>query len=318
MRPRTTKIPTKTMTNNNPAKFWLHVPFEMKGGNLSKSHGAKLTLLGHRATLHVMPALGEAPSTAKEWVHWLMFDPMAESDARTLVQSLHARVPAFSVFTGAVGNVVLTLPTSGIQLASTTPGGRAIFTGQAITIGDATHAPQPTWAGGYGFVSYTDHLLTGLNTCPDVSDERLLAALELWASASDENLPRTKFLTYMTILDSLSTQEKRSEAIVCWLDTKILEAKALGDPGIAGALANLKRVSHKSALKALVTRAADISGLATPDVAAKTKLAGALYDARSNLSHQGSGAEVDLAGARELAAFVLREAIMAPAILDIE
>ncbi|WAG17829.1 hypothetical protein DX980_00215 (plasmid) [Burkholderia gladioli] len=306
------------MDNNSTSKFWLHIPFELKGGNLAKSHGAKLTLLGHSATLHVMPALGEAPSTAKEWVHWLMFDPMAESDARKVVQSLHARVPAFSVFTGAVGNVVLTLPTSGIHLASPTLGGRAFFTGQEITIGDAAHTPKPTWASGYGFVSYTDHLLNGLNTCPEVSDERLLAALELWAAASDENLPRTKFLTYMTILDSLSMQAKRSESVVRWIDTQILEAKKLGDPGISGALANLRRVSHKSALKALITRAADISGLAAPDVAAKTKLAGALYDTRSNLSHQGSNAAVDLTGARELAAFVLREAIMAPGILDIE
>ncbi|ELW9532216.1 hypothetical protein SIO92_006557 [Burkholderia cenocepacia] len=306
------------MTNTNPAAFWLHVPFEIKGGNLAKSHGATLTLLGHRATLNVMPALGETATTAKEWVHWLMFDPMTEMDAYALVKSLRARVPAFSVFAGAMGNVVLTLPTSEVQIASTLSGGRAFFTGQEITIGDAAHTPQPCWASGYGFASYTDRLLTELNTCPDVTDERLKAALELWAAASDENLPRTKFLTYMTILDSLSTPAKRDETIIQWIDAKILEAKTLGDPGITGALANLRRVSHKAALKALITRAADKLGIAPLDVDARTKLAGTLYDARSNLSHQGNGAEFDPATARELAAFVLRAAITAPKILDVE
>lgn len=157
-----------------------------------------------------------------------------------------------------------------------------------------------------------------MNDCPPVTDDRLLAALELWVTASYENLPRTKFLTYMTILDSLSIQAKRAEAIVQWIDAKIYEAQALNDPGIVGALGNLKRVSHKAALKALVARAADQTRLPASAVEAKTRLVGALYDARSKLSHQGSSVHLDPASARDLAAFVLRSAITSPSILDVE
>jgi hypothetical protein len=306
------------MTIIEQEKFWLHVPFEIVGGNLSGSHGALLTLLGHNAKLHVMPALGEPPGQARAWVHWLMFDPMTEVDAQTLVASLRARVPAFSVFEGVAGNVVLTLPASDIQNASTSAGGRAFYDGRAISLGLADRVPQPTWMAGYGSVIYTAELLTRMNECPPVTDDRLLAALELWATASYENLPRTKFLTYMTILDSLSIQAKREEAIVHWIDAKIQEAQVLNDPGIVGALGNLKRVSHKAALKALVGRAAAQAGLTTPDANVKIKLVGALYDTRSELSHKGGDARLDPASARDLAAFVLRAAINSPSILEAE
>lgn len=298
-------------------KYWLHVPFAMIGGNLAKSHGAQLSMLGRPATLHVMPALGEPPETPKAWVHWLMFDPMTEQDAYAVVQSLRARLPAFSVFDGAQGNVVLTLPTAEVSKVPPLEGGRAIFSGQEIAIGDAELVPQPLWAGGFGFTSYSADLLAALNSCPEVTDERLLAALELWTVASSENLPRTKFLTYMTILDSLSIQAKRDDAIVQWIDLRIAEAKGFDDPGIVGALGNLKRVSHKAALKALVMRAARQSSVDVEAMDEKIKLVGALYDARSDLSHQGNDAKFDTAKARELAAFVLRSAIILPAILDV-
>ncbi|MBN3804341.1 hypothetical protein GXB81_14965 [Paraburkholderia sp. Ac-20336] len=306
------------MTIAEQEKFRLHVPFEMNGGNLAKSRGAALMLLGHGAKLHAMPALGEKPESPREWIHWLMFDPMTEADAQALVACLRARIPALSVFAGAAGNVVLTLPASGIQKASTSGSGRAFYNGPEITLVAADQEPQPIWAGAYGFASYTDDLLTALNSCPDVTDDCLLAALELWATASHENLPRTKFLTYMTILDSLSLQAKREEAVVRWIDMKIQEAKTLGDPSIVGALGNLKRVSHKAALKALVARAADLEGLSAADTNVKTRLVSELYDARSELSHQGGAAQFDPANARDLAAYVLRAAITAPSILEAE
>ncbi|WP_198391354.1 HEPN domain-containing protein [Burkholderia ubonensis] len=306
------------MTISEPEKFWLHIPFEMNGGTMVNAHGAALTLLGHRATLHAMPALGESRESARQWIHWLMFEPMTELDAQTLVASLRARIPALSVSAGAAGNVVLTLPTSDIQKASTSGTGGAFYNASEITLVPADQEPRPTWAGGYGFANYTEHLLAALNTCADVTDDRLLAALELWATASYENLPRTKFLTYLTILDSLSVQAARGEAIVNWIDAKILEAEALQDPGIAGALENLKRASHTAALKALVARAADFRGLTNKERKEKIQLAGALYRLRSKLSHQGGATQFDPAKARELVAFVLRAAIEKPAILDVE
>ncbi|WP_423194612.1 hypothetical protein [Cupriavidus sp. H18C2] len=305
------------MTIIEQEKFWLHVPFEMYGGNLSGSNGASLALLGHSAKLHVMPALGEKPENARAWLHWLMFDPMTEAEAQALVTSLRARIPAFSVLVAA-GNVVLSLPTSDIQKASTSASGGALYVGREICLGLADRKPQPMWIEGYGSTSYTAALLASMNECPPVTDDRMLAALELWATASYEKLPRTKFLTYMTILDSLSTQAKRAEAIVHWIDAKIQEAHVLDDPGIVGALGNLRRVSHKAALKALVSRAADQAGLTAPDATVKIKLAGALYDTRSELSHKGGGARLDPASARDLAAFVLRAAITSPSILEAE
>ncbi|WP_175906016.1 HEPN domain-containing protein [Burkholderia seminalis] len=306
------------MTTSELEKFWLHVPFAMNGGTLANAHGAALTLLGRRATLHVMPALGESRESARNWIHWLMFEPLTEPEARTLMASLRARVPALSVFAGAAGNVVLTLPISDIQKAVTSGTGRAVYSGSEITLVPVEQVPSPSWIGGYGFSSYNEHLLVELNNCADVTDDRLLAALELWATASYENLPRTKFLTYLTILDSLSVQAARGEAIVKWIDAKIVEAEPLQDPGIAGALENLKRVSHTAALKALVARAADFQGLTSKERKEKIQLAGTLYRLRSKLSHQGSAAQFDPAKARELVAFVLRAAIEKPAILDVE
>lgn len=305
------------MTTIEQEQFRLHVPFEMRGGDFSQAAGASVTLFGHRATLFAAPAIGEPTDMAREWIHWLLFDAMNESDAQRLIETLRARIPAFSVFAGAVGNVVLSIPASEPQKAQTSAVGRAIFNGPEITLVPADQISSPLWAGGYGTVRYSAGLLEGLNQCPPVSDERLLAALELWMVASYENLPRTKFLTYMTILDSLSTQAKRDENVVRWIEEKIREANDLGDPGIVGALGNLKRVSHKAALRALVIRAADQAGQSGPDAAEKAKLAATLYDARSELSHQGAAGTIDAERARELTAFVLRAAIVSPSILDV-
>lgn len=306
------------MTTIEQEQFRLHVPFEMRGGDFSQAAGASVTLFGHRATLFAAPAIGEPTDMAREWTHWLLFDAMNESDAQRLIETLRARIPAFSVFAGAVGNFVLSIPASEPQKAQASAVGRAIFNGPEITLVPADQTPSPLWAGGYGTVRYSAGLLEGLNQCPPVSDERLLAALELWMVASYENLPRTKFLTYLTILDSLSVQAARGKAIVNWIDAKILEAEALQDPGIAGALENLKHVSHTAALKALVGRAADFHGLASKERKDKIRLAGALYRLRSKLSHQGRATQFDPEKARELVAFVLRAAIGKPTILDVE
>ncbi|WP_321853625.1 hypothetical protein [Burkholderia cenocepacia] len=304
------------MTTIEQKQFRLHVPFEMRGGDFSQATGASVTLFGHRATLFAAPTVGEPTDMAREWTHWLLFDAMNESDAQRLIETLRARIPAFAVFAGAVGNVVLSIPASEPQKAPASAVGRAIFNGPEITLVPADQISSPLWAGGYGMVRYPAALLEGLNQCPPVSDERLLAALELWMVASYENLPRTKFLTYMTILDSLSTQAKRDETVVRWIEEKIREANDLGDPGIVGALRNLRRVSHKAALRALVIRAANQEGQSGPEAAEKAKLAAALYDARSELSHQGAAGKVDAEKARELTAFVLRAAIGSPSILD--
>lgn len=305
------------MSTIEQEQFQLHVPFEMRGGDLSQAAGASLTLLGHRATLYAAPAIGEPSDMAREWSHWLLFDAMNESDAQRLIKALRSRILALSVFAGAAGNVVFDIPTSEPQKAPASAAGRAIFGGSQITLVPAGQISSPMWAGGYGAVRYSAALLEGLNQCPAVSDERLLAALELWKAASYENLPRTKFLTYMTILDSLSTQAKRDEKVVRWIEEKIREANDLGDPGIVGALGNLRRVSHKAALRALVIRAANQGGQSGPDAAEKAKLAATLYDARSELSHQGAAGTIDADRARELTAFVLRAAIVSPSILDV-
>lgn len=284
---------------------------------MATSRGARLALLGHTATLHATPALGESPTMPKAWIYWLLFEPMSEADVHALVKSLRARVPVFSVFGGAQFDVVLTVPLGGIERASTTPGGRAIFRGDAITFGDADSTPSPMLTGGFGFQNVTPELLAELANCPEATDARLLAALELWRAASQERLARTKFLTYMTILDSLAAQANRVESVIKWVDEKITEAKAFRDPALVSALGSLKRESHGTALKNLVSRAATQLNLSPADTDAKVGLVAPLYRTRSNLSHQGGGAACDPVAARALAAFVLRAAIASPAILDV-
>ena len=84
---------------------------------------------------------------------------------------------------------------------------------------------------------------------PQVSDERLLAAIDLMGTVRYETLHRSAFLTYLTILDSLADRFERGSRVVAWIEEKIDEAKEFNDQSLISAIGNLKRSSHGSAIR---------------------------------------------------------------------
>jgi hypothetical protein len=71
-----------------------------------------------------------------------------------------------------------------------------------------------------------DFLESKLAACPAVSDERILAAIDIANACRKDSLPRSIFLSCLTIIDSLATRKHRPADICNWLDEKIVEAKA--------------------------------------------------------------------------------------------
>src|SRR5262249_27479732 len=151
------------------------------------------------------------------------------------------------------------------------------------------------------------HVLESLLvTCPAVSDERILAAIDLANTTTRETLPRSIFLSWLTIIDSLAIRKDRPANICDWLDKKIAEAKALKDHGLSSALGGLKQESHSTAIRNLISRAGTVMAENQTQVKERQDLALKLYRVRSRLSHKGTeilkGGEVG--EARDLARFV--------------
>lgn len=241
---------------------------------------------------------------------WLLFDPMSEADARNVLADLRARIPVLSMNMGANFRI----PVSDLHMSPV-----AIYNGPRPTLIPAALTPDPAWFDAAGSCSWNgqDVLGTTLGNYPSVTDERLLAALDLYIASQYDYLPRSLFLAKLTILDALAAHTKRDDATIAWIDEKILEAHAFEDIGLAKALGNLKSQSHTTAIKALVSRAVLSQGGSEEDAEQRAVHAGRLYAARSKLSHVGSTVNVDLAGATQLARFVLNAAINNPAILDV-
>jgi hypothetical protein len=147
--------------------------------------------------------------------------------------------------------------------------------------------------------------------------DRIKTAYELAVASSYDTLPRSIFLSQLTILDSLATRDRRPDDIVAWLDRIIVEAKDFKDEGLLSSVRNLKDGSHGAAVRALVRRAATAMGEDVPQVLERMKSASELYDKRSKLSHVGGSplASSDSEMARELASFVLDAALVHPGIL---
>jgi hypothetical protein len=179
---------------------------------------------------------------------------------------------------------------------------------------------RAAWMDAWGSSMTDAALLLGefLDSCPAVTDERIVAAIDLAVTSRYDSLPRSIFLSQLTIIDSLASRGNRTTQIRGWLDEKFIEAKAFQDAGLLSALANLKQESHGSAIKNLVGRAARAMGEIETQITKRQTLAKQLYDVRSGLSHAGSSLpHHNVAEARELATFVIEAAIKAPNILDV-
>ena len=297
------------MPENNKELYWLHVPLTATRGSLLGADRSHVSVLGKRAQLltrEFSPQLhGAVSATVVD--QWLLFDPMEKADAEALLDELRAKLPALSLRMRASFRI-------DPRHHLTTSVGET-YNGPMPTLIPADQKPRPVWIDSSMSreqVGWEDWL----DTCPPVRDERLIAALSLYVSASDEMLPRSQFLTYLTILDSLATQWPRDAVAVAWIDDKLKEPVAVNDGPLSSALANLKEVSHGTAVRELVNRAAMAQGLASAEVKLLTKSAGELYRVRSDLSHAGNLATPNVSAARKLAELVLEQAIQHPAILD--
>jgi hypothetical protein len=126
-----------------------------------------------------------------------------------------------------------------------------------------------------------------LSECPVITDERILTAIDLANGSRHDTLARSKFLAWLTILDSLAIGRKRPEKICEWLDKRIAEAK---DENLKSGLGNLKWESRKAAIKNLIERACQALAEENEKLEERKTLVVSLYDVRSKLSHAGSNA----------------------------
>ncbi|NYH22868.1 hypothetical protein [Paraburkholderia bryophila] len=241
---------------------------------------------------------------------WLLFDPLCELEARSLLADLRTRVPVLSMNTGANFRI----PVHELHVSSL-----ATYDGSLPTLIPAHLTPAPTWLDATGACSWNgkDVLETTLASCPSVTDERVLAALDLYIASQYDFLPRSLFLAKLTILDALAAHAKRNAVTTAWIDEKLIEAEAFCDAGLSSALRNLKFESHTAAIRALVRRAVLSLGGTEKEAALQATAAGRLYAARSRLSHAGSTVELDLGGATQLARLVLNAVVRNPSILDV-
>ena len=181
--------------------------------------------------------------------------------------------------------------------------------------------PAPSWTDPVGTCSWKaqDVLDWTLENSPPLTDERVLAALDLFIASQYDFLPRSLFLAKLTILDALAIRTKRNASAVAWIDQKIVEAGALFDePGLISALQNLKNESNTESIRTLVKRAVVSLGGSQIEAKRQAKAVRKLYAVRSGLSHEGSAVDLDLAGATQLARLVLNAAVRNPLILDVD
>jgi hypothetical protein len=293
--------------------FWLHVPLETTRGDWLKAPSdRRVTVLGRAASLleRDLPAPNSLASANTAVVkQWLLFDPMAESDARSLLEELRAKFPVLALRQSAA----LRVGASPLYLSP-----HAMYNGPIPTLIPVHLTPAPIWAEAT-MTSYIDgrHVLeSALGSCPSVADERVLAALELAIASRYDVLPRSVFLAQLTILDSLAERKERPADIKDWLDQKIAEAQILNDGGLISSLGGLKQGSHGTAVRSLVSRAAKATGLAADEVEQLSSLASNLYKVRSSLSHAGASGSLDIEGARRLVSLVLNAVISDPSILN--
>lgn len=292
-------------------QYRLHVPLETTPGMLLESpSGKRIIILARPAQLlDREPYISFVSSNAMVIKQWILFDPMSEPESRNVLDELRARIPSLSMNMGANFRI----PASELYISKS-----ATYNGSISTLIPASMTPIPTWIDAMGSCSWKGQDVLGatLTNSPLVTNERLLIALDLFIASQYDHLPQSQFLAKLTILDTLAARAKRDDTAIAWIDKRIAEADAF-DSGLANALGNLKSQSHTNAIKALVKRAVLSQGGSEVDANRLEKDAGRLYSARSNMSHAGYTAEIDLGGATQLARLVLNAAINNPSILDI-
>lgn len=298
---------------SRPDLYWLHVPLETTPGMLLEvPPDRRVTVLGLSAQLlDREPHISFGSASALVIKQWLLFDPQREIEARNLLADLRARVPVVSMNMGANFRI----PAHGPDVCSI-----ATYDGTFPALIPGHLSPAPAWTDAVGTCSWNaqDVLDWTLENSPPVTDERVLAALNLFIASHYDFLPRSLFLAKLTILDALAIRAKRNAAATAWIDQKIVEAGAFEDPGLISALRNLKNESHTASIRTLVKRAVVSLGGSHTEAEQQATAVGKLYAVRSGLSHEGSAVDLDLGGATQLARLVLNAAVRNPSILDVD
>jgi hypothetical protein len=297
-------------------KFWLHVPLQATSGEwLTPSADGRMTVLGYLCRLCALPLPSVPANMAGSPIavqQYLLFDPLPETEARDLLDDLVRRMPVLAFRE----QVSFEIPHGWIEERESH--GSHNLTAPALI---ASHL-QPMPMAGYAYSSShreaADFLEAKLGACPVISDERVRAAIDLANACRRDTLPRSIFLSWLTIIDSLATRKDRPADICNWLDERIAEAKAKNDDSLLSALGSLKRESHGAAIKNLIERACLAVGENEGDVKARQLSAGHLYGVRSGLSHSGNKTldPNDVGDAQILARFVLNAAIQHVHILN--
>lgn len=265
--------------------YRLYVPLQASEGEfLTPPADGKLVVLGYTCQINAQPEFKPPPGMVgpRNAVRQsLLFAPLPEADARRLLEELVSRIPVLSFRE----QVTFHIPHDWVEKDGVH--GRHNNNQPALIPEEIESKPI-----GGSIFSKSDreaaHFLgTRLAECPVVSDDRIRTAIDLANAARHETLTRSRFLTWMTIIDSLADSCTRPDDICDWLEKKIAEAKRFNDRGLSSALSGLKRESRKTAIRNLVERAARTLGEAEDKIQERLGIADDLYDTRSRLSHTG-------------------------------
>jgi hypothetical protein len=254
--------------------FWLHVPLQTDRDEWLEAKGYEQFDVFGQPTKLIQFNLEMAPLTLdftnSVIRQALLFSPMAEAKARTTFQELRNRLPVLAYRR----NATIRIPEMELLFSEPDHEGRYDF--RRPTLIPAGFPPKPSGAGGK-ITSHDDAatLFRMLADCPQVSDERLLAAIDLMSTVRYETLRRSAFLTYLTILDSLAERSERDAGVVAWLEEKIIEAKEFNDQSLITAIGNLKQSSHGLAIRELILRAENALGTDEQETRTRQSRAGA-------------------------------------------
>jgi hypothetical protein len=297
--------------------FWLHVPLQTIRGEWLQAQGyERFTVLGHSAQL-IDITLGPADPSTSATIgvvrQALRFDPMPEAEARQLFDQLRSRLPVLAFRR----NAAICVPETELRVALADHKGNHPFRVPTLIPADLTPEPYDAVMTSTAYDDAATTLRT-LEICPVVSDERLLAAMDLLVAAKYETLLRSVFLTHLTIIDSLANRSNRPSRVTDWIEKKIKEAKRFDDPSLESAVGNLKQTSHGSAIRELVGRAEKALGGDTKEIRRQQSRARNLYKLRSGLSHGADAQPVssrDVADARTLIGRIVDAALEYPDVL---
>jgi len=151
---------------------------------------------------------------------WLVFDPVREADAVQLLNDLTARIPVLAMRE----NVALQIPDGPLQKSS--PEHKGVFNGPTPTLIPSECTPSPAWSEVHTSSSRDGKSVLGplLAACPAIVDERVRTAIDLAIASRYDTLPRSIFLSQLTIIDSLAIRSDRPPDVCEWLKEKVREA----------------------------------------------------------------------------------------------